>query len=191
MSISTSNFDPSKITFDEPRTLESGPGGRCKFVPILYDNKSLQMVTPKCFCWGLHRDTLNTQNLSYKLPLVMSSVSQEHTEEHKAWLKLFGDVVKKCQEHCKGTGRKKGVDRLDGCLYKKKEGSTPTLYAKVRYYESKKKFFSGLQKLKIKKCEGKMIDPLSVESERCEAIAVICLESIYVCHPHHLAGKGG
>ena len=92
MSISTNTFDPSKITFGEPRTLEGGPGGKCKFAPISYDEKRLRMITPKCFCWGLQRDRMNPQKVSFKLPLVMSSVEREHTEEHKAFVSLFGQV---------------------------------------------------------------------------------------------------
>ena len=38
--------------------------------------------------------------------------------------------------------------------------------------------------MKIKKGEDKVIEPLSVENERCEAMAVICIESIYISATH-------
>ena len=76
------------------------------------------------------------------------------------------------------------MDKIDGCLYKKNKDSIPTLYANVRYNESKKKFFTHFQKIRVRKGEDKMIDPLRVEGERCEAIAVICIESIYLSSSH-------
>ena len=60
----------------------------------------------------------------------------------------------------------------------------PTLYAKVRYNESKKKFFTRFQKARVKKGEDKMLEPTSVKDERCEGMAVVCLESVYLSNTH-------
>ena len=48
--------------------------------------------------------------MTYKLPLLMSSVTKEQTGEHKEFVSLFGKVVKRCQEHCKDAlGKTRGV----------------------------------------------------------------------------------
>ena len=124
----------------------------------------MRVVTPKCFCWGLQKDRLNTQKVTYKLSLVMSSVTREQTGEHKEFVSLFEKVVKICQEHCKGAlGKTKGVEGLGSCLHSKGDKGPFTLYAKVRFKEAKKKFFTRFQKMRVRQGESKVIDPLSVE----------------------------
>ena len=184
MSVSITNFDSSNITFGEPRSLEKGPGGKCKFVPVLYEGKRLRVITPKCFCWGIQRDTLNSNKESCKLPLVMNSVEQEHTEEQKQFVNVLDEVVKKCKGYCLSTKRTKGVDKLGSSVFQKEKDSVPTLYTKVRYNEDKKMFFTRFSKMKVKKGENKVIEPLSVENERCEAKAVVTIESIYISATH-------
>ena len=114
------SFDSNRLSFGEPKVLENGPGGKCKFYPILYDGKRMRILTPKCFCWGLQRDQLNTQKIDYKIPLVLNSVKGEQTEEHKKLISNFEEIIKRCQEEFSGL---KNVDKLGSCLHKK-DGKT-------------------------------------------------------------------
>jgi len=144
------------------------------------------MITPVCFCWGIQRDELNTQKVSFKLPLMMNDKDGNATKEHTEFVSVFRWVVEKCKTLAlaKGLGKKANIGKLGGCLYEK-EGKAPTLYAKVVYNEEKKKFYTRIQMAKVRKgCTDKRIDPLAVEGERCLARAVVCLESIYVSSAH-------
>ena len=88
-------------------------------------------------------------------------------------------------EHCKGAlGKTKGVEGLGSCLHSKGDKGPFTLYAKVRFNEAKKKFFTRFEKMRVRQGESKAIDSLSVEGERCEAMAVVCFESIHLSSTH-------
>ena len=178
--MSSFSFDSNKLSFGEPRVLESGSGGKCKFYPNSYDGKRMRIITPKCFCWGLQKDQLNTQRVNYMIPLVMNTLKGEQTEKHKEFISTFEEVIKKCQEKFL---KLRNVKKLGSCLHEK-DGKT-TIYAKVKYNESKKKFFTKFKKLKIKnRNEDKLLKPLDIEGERCEAIAVLCIESVYSSKTH-------
>ena len=178
--IDTGKFDATKITLGEPKALENGPGRKCKFVPILYEGNRLSVKTPKCFCWSIQKNTMNKQGESYSLPLVMNNVDRSVSEEHTKFLKVYHEVVEACKKHCIALKLKKGLSlgKVGSCLYTKEDGGAPTLYAKVRF--GKNGFITRFQKAKVKKGEDKMIDPQEAIDNRCEAVAIVCFESIYI-----------
>ena len=178
---------PARSPWASPRIVKSGPGGKAKYVPMLYDGGKLRMVTPISFCWGIQKDRLNTTRVSYKLPLVMVGRGGTPTNEHVLFVKMFRAILERLQTLALDAklGKKANIGKLGGCLYYKEGGGDPTLYAKIGYNEEKKKFYARFQKAKVRKgCTDKRIDPLAVENDRCLARAVVCLDSIYVSASH-------
>ena len=140
MTTDITNFDASKVTVRDPKELKAN-WGSCKYFPILYDGKKLKVITPKCFCLGLRKDTFNSN--SYRLPLVMANKGSIITEEHAKFVSVFKSIVSSI--HNVMNIKQDGVTprTIGKCLHTTKGESTPILYSKVRYNKERKKFITN------------------------------------------------
>ena len=178
----TANFDAAKVTFGEPKVMENIPGvGKCMFIHIKYDGGRLVVKTAKCFCWGIQKNNFKgAQKEGYSLPLVMNRADRSVEPGHDNFVRVFNEVVEECKKHCIASKVKKNssYEDMGSCMYQKEGKDQPTLYTKVRFGGGK--FITGFQKSKIKKGEDKTIKPEDVLDQRCEAVALVCFESIFV-----------
>ena len=116
----------------------------------------------------------------------MGDKDKTPTEEHLRFRQVFDTIVEKCAEYCKGQGNKKkgNFEKMGACMYSEDDDVERTLYSKVHFNPDKKKFYTKFRKTKVKKGEDKEWDPEVIENEMCEAMGVVCFESIYQSASH-------
>ena len=133
MTTSAQNFDPSKLTFGEAKTVKADHG-EFKLIPLSYDGgkKKLSVLTAKCFSWGLQKD-----KGIYKLPILLKEKNATSGEleptkgrfRTKDFVDCFKKNVLRCKQLCLENKSSLGRHDLEAselkgignCLYVKKD----------------------------------------------------------------------
>ncbi len=190
-------FDVNNMVFSDPQVV-SIPDSDMKFKRINLgvtnpDGSQGDIVvrTESLFSFGVSEETSReTGKVSgYKMPLCCWS-RDGPTAQEKAFTALLDDISERCKDHLmenKDDLEKYDLERSDmkkicSALYwkmekgKKVEGQGPTLYAKLVHYKKDDKFGTKF----FEPNGGPDIQPLELVGKRCNAIAAIKVDNIYV-----------
>ena len=113
------------------------------------------------------------------------------TEEQRKWVEKFGEIVERCKDFVMQLYdfERPQLDKIGGCMWWPKnegivdESRGPTLYSKIIAGKSGKRFdtkFREVKDLQNEEDAGVTITKKEL-IESCNVIAVIKVESIYIC----------
>lgn len=169
---------------DSPLTYDRVP------ITINHDENtfgSLLLKTEKCFSFGAQQNINKETGQVYGWTLPISMFDREETTPDQVlFVRRFNYIVNHCKDHIKEEYclNDESLDKLGGCLWYPDDGSRgPILYAKIvsgrngnTRYDSR---FARVKDL-LKKTKGKQVAKEEI-TENCNVIAVIRVDSIYVC----------
>lgn len=187
------DLDMFDLRFGKPQTFKIPDSDRTyDRVPIVihYGDAtfgSLLLKTEKCFSFGAQQNINKETGETYGWTLPISMYDREEaTPEQLLFVQKLRDVIKHCKDHIREEYLLDDVslEKLGGCLWQPDDGSKgPTLYAKIisakngnTRYDSR---FSRVKDL-TRKCKPKQVTKEEI-TENCNVIAVIRVDSIYVC----------
>lgn len=153
---------------------------------------SLFIKTEKCFSFGARQnvDKETGEVTGWSLPIAMYH-RDGATEEQRKWVEKFDEIV----EHCKDLVmqlydfERQRLDKIGGCMWWPKdkglidETRGPTLYPKIITGRPSKTFDTKFRKVKDfhdKDDVGVVVTKEEIV-ENCNVIAVIKVDSIYIC----------
>ena len=164
----------------------------------------LTFLTDKCFSWAVQEEKGDDKRVKgHKLPILVISRDEQGvlkaTEKQNEFLELWTNLVamakKFCMQNAESMGRF-GLDPLElkkigNCLFVKKdaegkpeEGKSPTLYTKVKCNPKTGVVFTRFHKMRVKRGEDPSIDMKELIGKRCELMANLHFESIFVNSSH-------
>ena len=169
---------------DSPLTYDRVP------ITINHDESkfgSLLLKTEKCFSFGAQQNINKETGQAYGWTLPISMFDREEaTPDQVLFVRRFNYIINHCKEHIKEEYclNDELLDKLGGCLWYPDDGSKGAiLYAKIvsgkngnTRYDSR---FTQVKDL-LKKTKGKRVRKEEI-TENCNVIAVIRVDSIYVC----------
>ena len=164
-------------------------------ITIIHDDNlygSLFIKTEKCFSFGAQQNINKETGVinGWTLPIVMYN-RQGPTEEQLKWVVKFDEIVERCKDFVMQLYdfERPQLDKIGGCMWWLKnegiidESRGPTLYSKIIAGKSGKRFdtkFRLVKDLQNEKDAGVVITKDEL-IENCNVIAVIKIESIYIC----------
>ena len=126
----------------------------------------------------------------WTLPIAMYN-RDGATEEQLKWVLKFGEIVERCKDYVMQLYdfERPQLDKIGGCMWWPKnegivdESRGPTLYSKIIAGKSDKRFDTKFREVKDLQNEQDARVVITKEEliENCNVIAVIKIESIYIC----------
>jgi hypothetical protein len=195
--ISPANYSVDNIVFSEPQS-SSIPDSSMTFKRINIQTRNedgtlrdLVIGTSRLFSFGVSEErSPETDKVNgYKMPLCCWDRNGA-TKEEKAFTDLLEEIADKCKDHVianKDELEKYDLQRSDlrkicSALYwktdmgKRVEGQGPTLYAKLLHYRKDNQFGTDF----FNPNTGEDISPLDLIGKRCDVVAAIKIDNIFV-----------
>ena len=164
-------------------------------ITIIHGNNlfgSLFIKTEQCFSFGAQQNINKETGVvsGWTLPIAMYN-RDGATEEQLEWVVKFGEIVERCKDYVMQLYdfERLQLDKIGGCMWwPKNEGIVdeergPTLYSKIIAGKSGKRFDTKFRLVKdlYDQDEAGVVITKEEVIENCTVIAVIKIESIYIC----------
>ena len=193
-----SDVEAKNISFGE-HVVGKVPGKdiTCKRIPItiIHDDNlygSLFIKTEKCFSFGAQQNINKETGVvsGWTLPIAMYNRDSPREEQRK-WVEKFNEIVERCKDYVMQIYdfERPQLDKIGGCMWwSKNEGMVdeergPILYSKIIAGKSGKRFDTKFREVKDLRDNDETGVVITKEelTENCNVIAVIKIDSIYVC----------
>ena len=164
-------------------------------ITIIHDDNlygSLFIKTEKCFSFGAQQNINKETGVlnGWTLPIAMYN-RDGATEEQLKWVLKFGEIVERCKDYVMQLYdfERPQLDKIGGCMWWSKnegivdESRGPTLYSKIIARKSGKRFDTKFREVKDLQDNNETGVIITKEEliENCNVIAVIKIDSIYIC----------
>ena len=189
-----SDIKPENISFAEVK-VSNVPGKDITYgripITIKHDDNlfgPLLIKTEKCFSFGVQQnvDKETVEITHWTLPISMYN-RDSPTEGQRKWVEKFNEIVERCKDFVMQLYdfERPQLDKIGGCMWwpKNDESRGPTLYSKIIAGKSGKRFdteFREVKDLQNLQDVGVVIAKEELV-ESCNVIAVIKIDSIYIC----------
>jgi hypothetical protein len=154
-----------------------------KYLKIMNEEyKPLVFSSEEVFSFGVARNTLDTNSISYQISLCLYDRENPKDSEIK-WAAKYEELATVCREYLKNSEFKKlkgQIDAMKGLSWKGNEigdADGPKLYPKIMFNQKKEEFITVFE---TDEDMEDVEDPLTILDKRCKIKVALRFESIFI-----------
>lgn len=151
-----------------------------KYIATFDAPKPLVFPSEEVFSFGVCRNTLDTNGISYQISLCLYDRESPKDDEIR-WAAKYEELATVCREHLKVLDKKlkNQADTIKGLSWKENDignADGPKLYPKIMFNQKKEEFITVF----LDENEEVVDDPTTILDRRCKIRVALRFESIYV-----------